>query len=440
MLNRNHPLVRFETHVLLMLLALATSAACADDPPVPPPKASGNQWSLVVLPDSQGYNQTYDLGGKFKGRGFQYKDRWPKQIEWIVKNRDLYNIRFAASVGDHVQNFGFAPAKADADPNSADAKRRQEWLNVVAGINLFHKDADPDKPALVPYALAIGNHDYHSSDRSSLDSREYKRFLGPRRFRDKDGQIKAGVDAWYKGDDLGWEYRKDGKVAATGAGRNSWQIFPGGGRTWLHLTLECGATDGGIAWAQEVIAANPGPPIILTTHAFIDGGGKLLSRDRMGRQVQGPNPTNEAQSIFAKLVKDEPRIFLILCGHMFFKKHIVMKNAKGGDVHVMEACFHLNVVGGRIDPAELPPTSPWKGEMDKDRNGSGWLGLIVFDPDAKKIRWFTYSPLIDVWAVDRSGADYKGSTFPVGEDVVEEFVVDFDDRFGATAKEGKPGE
>ena len=143
--------------LFLSLAALSAASACAGsaDPATPPPKVSGNQWSLVVLPDSQGYNQTYDMGGTFNGRGFQYKDRWPKQIEWIVKNRELYNIRFAASVGDHVQNCGFAAGKADADPNSDDAKRRQEWLNAVAGINIFHKDGDPDKPALVPYGLAI---------------------------------------------------------------------------------------------------------------------------------------------------------------------------------------------------------------------------------------------------------------------------------------------
>ena len=112
------------------LLAVFIPAALADDPVPPPPKATGNVWSIAMLPDSQGYNQTYDMGGAFKGRGFQYKDRWPKQIEWIVKNREQFNIRFASSVGDHVQNFGFDPAKVTEQAMSPDAKRRS-WMGGV---------------------------------------------------------------------------------------------------------------------------------------------------------------------------------------------------------------------------------------------------------------------------------------------------------------------
>ena len=410
------------------MIAAFVAGAFAADPSVPPPKATGKQWSLAMLPDSQGYNQTYDMGGAFKGRGFQYANRWLKQIEWIVKNRDVYNIRFASSVGDHVQNNGFDPDRIEADPNCADAKRRQEWLNVLAGVNRFHTDHDPDKPALLPYALAIGNHDFHSSAKGDMTSTEYEQFLGPGRFRDRDGKIKPGVADFYKGDDRGWEYRPNGRHVATGVGRNSYQVFTGGGRKHLHLNLECGVTDAAIAWAKEIIAAKPVLPIILTTHSFLDGGGQLRGRDGMGRVVNGPNPTNGAQEVFDKLVKDEDRIFLILCGHTFFKKHIAMKNAKGNHVHVELMCLHLNAGGGRIDPAELPPESPFRGEMDKDRNGSGWLGLMIFDPDAKKIRWFTYSPVIGAWATDRT-IEQKSTTFPMGEDVVEEFDFDFDARF-----------
>jgi len=430
--------IRRHAPIVLSVLLVAAVFVRADDPPVPPAPARGNQWSLAILPDSQAYNQTYDLG-RWKGRGYQYKDRWPKQIDWIVANRKVYNIRFAVSVGDHVQNFGFDPAAAEADPTSRDAKIRGEWLNAVAGVNRFHENADPDKPARVPYALAIGNHDYHSNNPRNLDSREYERTLGPGRFRDATGAIKTNVAGWYKGDDRGWQYRKDGKVVATGAGRNSWQVFEGAGRTFLHLTLECGVPDGTIAWAKEVIAANPGKPIILTTHAFISGGAKLLPPQKMGRRVTGPNPTNDTQQIFDKLIRDEDRIFLVLCGHMWSHAHIVMENARGNDVHVHEVCYHLNRIGGRIDPAELPPGSPYKGKMDTDRNGSGWLALMVFDPDARKMHWFTYSPVIDVWATDRVAADYKGTTYPVGDVVVASFDFDFDARFGrARSKEMVP--
>jgi len=115
--------IRRHAPIVLSVLLVAAVFVRADDPPVPPAPARGNQWSLAILPDSQAYNQTYDLG-RWKGRGYQYKDRWPKQIDWIVANRKVYNIRFAVSVGDHVQNFGFDPA---AEPEERQKAARQ-WL------------------------------------------------------------------------------------------------------------------------------------------------------------------------------------------------------------------------------------------------------------------------------------------------------------------------
>ncbi|MBI5724354.1 MAG: hypothetical protein HZA50_10385 [Planctomycetes bacterium] len=53
----------------------------------------------------------------------------------------------------------------------------------------------------------------------------------------------------------------------------------------------------------------------------------------------------------------------------------------------------------------------------------------MFDPDKKTITRFTYSPVLDVWATDRP-KEYKGRTFPNGDDVIERFEFDFNARFG----------
>ena len=192
-------------------------------------------------------------------------------------------------------------------------------------------------------------------------------------------------------------------------------------------------TDEGIAWATMMLAKYPGIPTIVTTHAFIDGVGKILAAPRMGRKRGGRNPTNDAQQIFDKLIKDNDRIFLVLCGHMWLQEHVVMTNAKGHPVHVLEQCYHLNKVGGRIDVTENPGDWIYKGESDKDRNGSGWMTLLMFDPDAKTITRYTCSPVLGAWAVD-SAPDYDGRSFPKGDDVVERFEFDFDARFGRAEK------
>jgi hypothetical protein len=413
----------------ILLLLLASTSLAFDDPPVPPPKAEGQQWSIAILPDPQGYNQTYDMGGKFEGRGYQYKDRFPAQVRWIVENREKFNIRFAVEVGDSVQNFGYDEKLAEAEPGSNNHKRRGEWLNAVAGINLFHTDGDPEEPALIPFAVAIGNHDYTNNNKGDLTSTEYERFFGPGRFNDADGRVKKPFADWYLGNDRGWKYELNGKVVATGAGRNSAQIFEAAGRKFLHLTLECAVTDEGIAWAKMMLARHPDLPTIISTHSFIDGIGKILTPDRMGRKVGGPNPTNDTQQIFDKLIRENDRIFLVLCGHMWLQEHVVMTNAKGHPVHVMEQCYHLMRNGGRIDVTENPGDWIYKGESDKDRNGSGWMTLLMFDPDAKTITRYTYSPVLGAWAADRA-AQPPPTSYPTGDDVVERFEFDFEGRFG----------
>ncbi|MFB3894398.1 MAG: hypothetical protein ACE15C_20540 [Phycisphaerae bacterium] len=417
--------------------AAALTARAGDSPAVPPPRAAGNQWSIALLPDPQGYNQTYDLGG-WKGRGYQYKDRFPKQIEWIVSNIQTYNVRFAVELGDSVQDYGFDPAKAATQPAGRDAKVRGEWLNAQAGIDLFHKDGDSQRAAVVPYAVVIGNHDYHTNSQGDLASQEYELFFGPGRWKTAEGKVKPAFADWFVGDDRGWRYEAGGQLKATGSGRNSCQVFTAAGRTFLHLTLECGATDQAIAWARSMLADHPGKPTIISIHGFIDGGGKILAAERMGRQVKGPNPTNDGQQIFDKLIKDNDQIFLVFCGHMWSQKRVDLSNAKGNSVHVLEQCYHLDKAGGRIDTDEDPGDWIYKGPNDRDRNGSGWMTLLVFDPDRKTITRYTYSPVLGAWATSKP-ADYDGRSFPKG-DVIDRFEFDFDARFGPASPTSKPAE
>ena len=397
--------------LVAVLLATLAGAAWANEDPTPPPKVQGEQWSLVVIPDPQAYTQNY--GGT---DGYLYDGRFDKQTEWVAANLETLNIRFVSEVGDNVQNFARNPG---------------EWDLAVRALNLLHRGHDPNQPALVPYAAACGNHDYDSSSWDSLASTMYEKNLGPGRFRNPDGTIKEAVKAWYKGDDQGWDYVVDGQVLAKGTGRNSCQTFTAGGREYLHLTLETAATDQAIAWARTVLAANPAKPTIVTTHAFLDGGGNLVVVDRMGRKAPRPNPpsalagaatlsnsTNDAQQIFDKLIRDNDQVFLVLCGHTYFTAHAVLKNASGHDVHVLEACYHLNKVGGRVANQQAPPggwPSGYQGPYDTQRNGSTWLSVLVFDPAAGAITRYTYSPLLGIWATDRAPAPKPQPTPPAAQ-------------------------
>ena len=421
--------------VVFMVLVLSGWVCRAD--PVPPPRVDGGQWSLVVIPDPQSYTQNY---GTEEAPSFLYDGRFDKQTEWIVANRATFNIRFVSDVGDNVQNSGWPMAMG-------------EWERAVRALNILHVDRDPNKPAVVPYAVAIGNHDYGTSQPGDPSSTVFEKKLGPGRFRDAQGNVKEALRDWFKGDDLGWSYVVDGKEVARGSGRNSWQVFSAGGREYLHLCLECAVTDAAIAWAKTVLAAHRGKPTIVTTHAFLDGGksGKLIGEARrMGRESAGPNRTNSAPEVYDKLMKDEDQVFLVISGHMWLQQHLVLKNAQGHDVHALEQCYHLDYDGGRVSDRQKPAggwPSGYAGGSDGVRNGSCWMTLLVFDEAGKTITRWTYSPLLGVWATDRQSDDrtkadgqdgvFWNRTFPVGDDVIEVIPFDFEARFGRAPQQAR---
>jgi len=406
--------------LLLVLLALAASAYAAPDPVVPP-NVTGQQWSMVVIPDPQAYTQNYGQAG------YLYDGRYDKQTDWIARNVKSLNIRFVSIVGDDVQRWGGISG---------------EWERAVRAINILHDQQDPDRPALVPYAVAIGNHDYDRNDPNSFASTLFEKYLGPGRFRDPAGGIKSNVRDWYRGDDLGWNYVVGGKTLATGVGRNSYQTFHAADREFLSLNLEMAVSDEAIAWARTILAANPGKPTILTTHAFLDKAGRYLPAPSYGLQSAGPNPTNDAASVFDKLVAPNDQIFLVLCGHIAGHAHSVVKNAAGHDVHIFLQCYHMTYAGGRVANREAPPggwPSGYQGPDDTERSGAGWLTLLIFDPAAGTITHYTYSPLLDIWAPNRprdpharpDGTDnvWWNRTFPEGDDVFQVIPFDFQARF-----------
>ena len=99
----------------------------------------------------------------------------------------------------------------------------------MRALNILHVDRHPEKPAVVPYAVAIGNHDYDTSQRDNLSSTVFEKNLGLGRFRDPQRNVKEAIRDWFKGDDLGCSYVVDGKEVTKGTGRNSWQVFTAGG-------------------------------------------------------------------------------------------------------------------------------------------------------------------------------------------------------------------
>ncbi len=127
-------------------------------------------FTLIVLPDTQVYAR-------------HYPEIFYKQTEWIKGNAGKENIVFVSHVGDIVEDGSTQP---------------QEWEVANKAMSVLD--------GVVPWAVAIGNHDYDTANVSDGPVTNFLKYFGPHRL---------SKYPWYGG--------------SSPDGVNSYQFFSGGG-------------------------------------------------------------------------------------------------------------------------------------------------------------------------------------------------------------------
>ena len=273
--------------VVLSLTALPTSAA-----------AQQEAWTLVVLPDTQGYSRSFPW-------------LYDMQTQWIADNRSALNIRFVLHEGD-ITN----------DNNTA------QWSNASISMRILDN-------AGVPYAIGPGNHDYGPSgnggDRSTLMSS----WFSVSRF--------AAMPTY------GGSYEPN-------RSENTYHTFQAGGRDWLALALEFGPRDPVVDWADQVVAAHPNHLVMLVTHSYTFLDGSRMDRQSQPNQIGSPydyglrfepGGVNDGEELWDKLVSKHPNFALVFSGHLstFANRQSVFGQA-GNSVHEMLADYQNRPFGG----------------------------------------------------------------------------------------------
>jgi len=297
------------------LLILASVIGCA----TPTARTDGRRpFSIVMLPDTQLYSE-------------KRPDLFLAQTNWIKRNRDQENIVFVTHVGDVVQNRSRRPAEW---------KVADEAMSVLDGV--------------VPYGIAIGNHDYDSDngDQKGAATMYLRHFHPDRRFKGR---------PWYGG--------------ASPNGLNSYHLFSGGGTDFIILHLEMNAPDDALAWGESVLGRHPMRPAIIVTHNY------LLGRDGVGRDNRRDyrKDGNTGEEIWEKFIRCSPQIFMVLCGHVGRTEeyHQISTNDAGNTVLEMLADYQR-----------------------RENGGNGWLRLIRFVPAHNEIQIRTYSPALNQFETD----------------------------------------
>ena len=172
------------------------------------------------------------------------------------------------------------------------------------------------------YSVLAGNHDVSGDD--TRGSTPYLTTMGPQRF--KKSKTFAGSDS---------------------SGYNTAHVFTAGGQEWLLLALDWRTSSNGWAWANQFIKANPGLPVILTTHEIA-----TPTYDDSVYPYQSGDAENNAelssygQQLWDGLINDNDQVFLTLNGHYWPPGRTVLTNAAGNDVHVHITNYQNRYFGG----------------------------------------------------------------------------------------------
>ena len=328
-------------------------------------------FTVVVIPDTQIHTFSPSW---FRG--------FADHTSWIRENVSRNNISFVTHLGDVVQG---QLSGLENLPTLGWQDQLERAHSAIAQLDAINQQDGK----LLPYSVSLGNHDLlPRSDK--LNSEDpipgggFRTFFGAARYE----PYRIGQNnpyQWYGGSDATeW---------------NHYQIFKAGPYTYLHINLEwepqqpendLGITrtvgiDDALAWAQDVIDAHPGIPTIISSHKLLtdlEGQNNLIGYVGDGvDEFFGGERTTTAQTVWERLVKGNPQVFMTINGHEHEgpyredgEYHQVSTNDAGLSVFeiLVNHQDYFNLLTGN-DP---------------------YLRLIEFDPQAGQIRNVTFSPTL----------------------------------------------
>ncbi len=309
----------------------AKEAQSKEENPAPLPFVPGS-WSLAVLPDTQNYATFYP--GMFH-----------LQTQWLVDNKDKYNIKYALQLGD-VTNHNTVI----------------EWERASAAMAKLDN--------VLPYAIVPGNHDYAKggadNDRTTTLMNDY---FPPTRFS---------------------KWPTFGGVMEQGRIENNFHIFQAGGQKWLVMGLEWGPRDHVLVWADEIINKYPDHKAIIITHAYLysdstrydwaaNGDAQRWNPHNYHESYKAGGIVNDGEQMWDKLVKKNKNVLMVVNGHVLNDGlgYLKSKADNGNDVHQMLVNFQMRPIGGE-----------------------SWLRMLEFLPDGKTVQVKNYCPLSDKYETD----------------------------------------
>jgi hypothetical protein len=188
-------------NVFILLFALLISYEF-----VPLALAPESTFSVIWITDTQYLSQTYPSD-------------FDNTCNWIISNKDTYNIKMVVHTGDIVNT--------PSDLN--------QWENANHSMGILLDNG-------IPYCWDAGNHD----DQSSWNGMNFKAF----------NASAMSQRPYWLGDDSN--------------GRSTAVHFEFGNWNFIVVNLEYEASDPALSWANSILDSHPNSYAIVATHAYLD--------------------------------------------------------------------------------------------------------------------------------------------------------------------------
>lgn len=295
------------------------------------------------------YAYSMALVGDTQAMNWKYPEHYLQMYDWVVANRDTFNIRYLIGLGDITDRYVEYKSKGCYHQDASGRKRSfaDEWVSTSIALRKLN--------GVVPYAINNGNHDdgwlYHeesddynyralADDYFNIALNSDPSRLNPYGFRYMEYTTPGGI----AGTDYGY---KDPEQA-----ENTWRKITIGTQHYLILTLRYGAQfdEDTMNWADGIIRESPDCQVILSTHDYLD------------------SDKEHTNDLWERLVYPNENVCLAVCGH------------RQGDDIVYQ--FSQNAAGKDVLEMMINP------------HGLGDVGLIAilyFDSDGKPVGVEYYS-------------------------------------------------
>lgn len=289
------------------------------------------QFTIPIFPDTQ-----VEVGSK--------PEMFYSQVNWIVKHKDSLNIPMTLHVGDLVNFNNF-----------------NHFEVASKGYEEFDK-------AHIPYAITPGNHDGEAVGVNSGSAApgnvnqnlrktfKFNSYFPVSRFTSQRGR---------------WEQDKSD---------NAYYTFKVGNTNWIVITLEFCPRMGAINWAADVAKEYFNYNAIILTHSYLTAKGEIS-------QKNGGFGDFSPQDIFNKVVKTNPNVRYVFCGHTGTSALKIDTLQDGRKVYQI--------------------LQDYQGQD----SGGGYLRLLSFDIDKGTISAKMYSPYYNITKQDYSKFDIKDVEF-----------------------------